>query len=487
MSTINDLIQSIEQEKLPVDKDLVRLAYEFAQEAHQGQKRKNGEPYINHPLDTAITLARYHLDQDTIIAGLLHDVPEDTEKTLDDVRKQFGGNAAKLVEGITKLGKLKYRGMERYTENLRKMFVAMAADIRVIFIKFADRLHNLKTLDALPSEKRERIALETLEIYAPIANRLGIWQMKGRLEDLSFKQLYPKEYAQITDDLEKNYSKRHALLKELKRKILHALKKERIKVEEISGRTKDILSLYKKLQTHGNEFERIHDIVALRIVVRSIADCYRTLGIIHSLWRPIPNRIKDYIAQPKPNGYQSIHTTIFCSEGKSVEIQIRTPEMHLAAEFGIAAHWHYDEKGSIRLDRELDWVQELTRWQQEVQDSKQYLDSLKIDVFQDRIFVFTPQGDVIDLPENSTPIDFAYHIHTEIGDKAMASRVNNQMASLDTPLKSGDMVEIIIDKRRKGPNRDWLKFVKTRAAREKIKAGTPKGIWGTIKEFSNRA
>ena len=487
MSTINDLIQSIEQEKLPVDKDLVRLAYEFAQEAHQGQKRKNGEPYINHPLDTAITLARYHLDQDTIIAGLLHDVPEDTEKTLDDVRKQFGGNAAKLVEGITKLGKLKYRGMERYTENLRKMFVAMAADIRVIFIKFADRLHNLKTLDALPSEKRERIALETLEIYAPIANRLGIWQMKGRLEDLSFKQLYPKEYAQITDDLEKNYSKRHALLKELKRKILHALKKERIKVEEISGRTKDILSLYKKLQTHGNEFERIHDIVALRIVVRSIADCYRTLGIIHSLWRPIPNRIKDYIAQPKPNGYQSIHTTIFCSEGKSVEIQIRTPEMHLAAEFGIAAHWHYDEKGSIRLDRELDWVQELTRWQQEVQDSKQYLDSLKIDVYQDRIFVFTPQGDVIDLPENSTPIDFAYHIHTEIGDKAMASRVNNQMASLDTPLKSGDMVEIIIDKRRKGPNRDWLKFVKTRAAREKIKAGTPKGIWGTIKEFSNRA
>jgi len=480
MSTINDLIKTINQEKLRVDKDLVRLAYDFADEAHKGQKRKNGNPYIEHPLKTAITLAQYHLDQDTIIAGLLHDVPEDTEKTLKDIEKEFGGNVAKLVEGITKLGKLKYRGIERYIENLRKMFVAMASDIRVIFIKFADRLHNLKTLDALEPKKQERIARETLEIYAPIASRLGIWQLKGKLEDLSFKYLFLKEYNELKDILNKNFKERDLVLKNMCNLVSKELKKEKIKIIEMSGRTKDLWSLYQKLQKHNNELERIHDIIALRVVVVSIADCYRVLGIVHNKWRFMPNRFKDYIAQPKPNGYQSLHTTVFYEHGKTIEIQIKTLEMHQAAEFGIAAHWNYDEKGSIKLDEELNWVQELSKWQQEIKDNEQYLDSLKIEVFQDRIFVFTPKGDVIDLPEDSTPIDFAYHIHTEIGDKATGARINNQLASLNTPLRSGDMVEIIIEKNRKYPNRDWLKFVKTRAARDKIKSSASKSLWNTI-------
>ncbi|OIO49735.1 MAG: hypothetical protein CO042_00330 [Parcubacteria group bacterium CG_4_9_14_0_2_um_filter_41_8] len=486
MPTIQDLIKTINQEKLKVDTDLVKLAFEFAQEAHLGQKRKSGEPYINHPIDTAITLAKYHLDQDTIIAGLVHDVPEDTKKTLKDIEKEFGPNVAGLVEGITKLGKLKYRGIERYIENLRKMFVAMAADIRVIFIKFADRLHNLKTLESLEPRKRERIARETLEIYAPIANRLGIWQLKGKLEDLSFKYLYPKEYESIKEAIDKHFKNREKVLSDMCVKVKSELKKEKIQIMEISGRTKDLWSMHQKLQKHNNELQRIHDIIALRVVVPTIADCYRALGIVHNKWRPMPNRFKDYIAQPKPNGYQSLHTTIFYEHGKTIEIQIRTKAMHEDAEFGIAAHWNYDERGSIQFDRELEWVKDLSKWQQEIADSTQYLDSLKIDVFQDRIFVFTPKGDVIDLPEDSTPVDFAYHIHTEIGDKATGARINNQLSSLSTPLRSGDMVEMITEKNRKGPNRDWLKFVKTRAARDKIKQNTKRGLWEAIKDFKGK-
>jgi len=486
MKTINDLLKTINQEKLKVDEELVRLAYDFAQEAHRGQKRLNGDPYISHTISTAETLAKYHLDQDTIIAGLLHDVPEDTQKTLFDIEKNFGKDVANLVEGITKLGKLKYRGIERYIENLRKMFVAMASDIRVIFIKFADRLHNLKTLEALPPKKRERIARETLEIYAPIASRLGIWQLKGKLEDLSFKYIYPKEYASIKEAVEKNYSERDAMLKKMKKEIQQMIEKEKIKAIEISGRTKDLWSLYQKLQKHNNELQRIHDILALRVIVPEMSDCYKVLGIIHGKWKPMPNRFKDYIAQPKPNGYRSIHTTLFCENGKTIEIQIKSLEMHQEAEFGIAAHWLYDEKGSIKFEKELDWVQELSKWQKEIKDNESFLDSLKIDVFQDRIFVFTPKGDVIDLPEESTPIDFAYHIHTDIGDKAAGARINNQIGSLDTPLKSGDMVEIIIEKSRKGPNRDWLKFVKTRAAKDKIKAKSSNRIWETITNFRSK-
>ena len=413
-------------------------------------------------------------------------MPEDTKLSLKDVEKEFGSEVSKLVEGITKLGKLKYRGIERYIENLRKMFVAMASDIRVIFIKFADRLHNLKTLDALEPRKQERIARETLEIYAPIANRLGIWQLKGKLEDLSFKYLYPKEYASLKQAIDKHFKGRDKILKKMCEKVSQELKKDKIKILEITGRTKDLWSLNQKLQKHNNELQRVHDIIALRVVVPTVADCYKVLGIAHNKWRPMPARFKDYIAQPKPNAYQSLHTTIFYEHGKTIEIQIRTKEMHEDAEFGIAAHWNYDERGSIQLDKQLDWVKDLSKWQQEISDSQQYLDSLKIDVFQDRIFVFTPKGDVIDLPEDSTPVDFAYHIHTEIGDKATGARINNQMSSLHTPLRSGDMAEIITDKNRKSPNRDWLKFVKTRAAKDKIKSNTKRGIWDTIKEFKSR-
>lgn len=483
MANIDTLLKIIDTEGRRVDKDMVRLAFDFANEAHSGQIRKSGEPYIAHPLETAITLAKLHLDQDTIVAGLLHDVPEDTKKTLEEIAKNFGEDVGNLVEGITKLGKLKYRGIERYIENLRKMFVAMAADIRVIFIKFADRLHNLQTLDSLPLEKQQRIARETLEIYAPIANRLGIWELKGQLEDLSFKYLYPKEYGALKDQIEKNFSERQNMIASLKTKIKQALKQEQIPVLEISGRSKDLWSLYQKLHRHNHELQRIHDIMALRIVVPTVADCYKTLGVVHNLWLPMPNRLKDYIAQPKPNGYRSLHTTIFYEAGKTVEVQIRTREMHRTAEFGIAAHWHYDEKGSVKLDKKLDWVQELAKWQTEIQDNQKYLDSLKIDVFQNRIFVFTPKGDVIDLPENSTPVDFAYHIHSRIGDTATSARVNNQIAALDSALRSGDMVEIVTNKNRKGPNLDWLKFVKTRAAREHIKANAPKSIWATITSF----
>ncbi|MEK7125435.1 MAG: RelA/SpoT family protein [Patescibacteria group bacterium] len=483
MANLDSLLKIIDNEKLQVDKDMVRLAWDFASAAHNGQVRKNGESYINHPLETAITLAKLRLDQDTIVAGLLHDVPEDTSRTLKDITKNFGADVGNLVEGITKLGKLKYRGIERYIENLRKMFVAMAADIRVIFIKFADRLHNLKTLGSLPVEKQQRIARETLEIYAPIANRLGIWQLKGQLEDLSFKYLYPKEYGALKEQIEKNFSERQSMVTSLKTKMWQALTKEQIPVSEISGRSKDLWSLYQKLHKHNHELQRIHDIVALRIVVPTVADSYRALGVVHNLWLPMPNRLKDYIAQPKPNGYRSLHTTIFYDAGKTVEVQIRTPEMHRTAEYGIAAHWLYDEKGSVKLDKKLDWVQELAKWQTELTDNQKYLDSLKIDVFQNRIFVFTPKGDVIDLPENSTPVDFAYHIHSRVGDTATAARVNNQIAALDTPLRSGDMVEIITEKKRKGPNLDWLKFVKTRAAREHIKANAPKSIWATITSF----
>ena len=488
MQNVEELIKIIKQENLDkVDIEIIRLAYDFADEAHHGQMRANGDPYVVHSLETAKTLAKLHLDQDTIVAGLLHDVPEDTVFTLKDIEKNFGNSVARLVEGITKLGKLKYRGIERYLENLRRMFVAVASDIRVIFIKFADRLHNLKTLNAIPREKQERVARETLEIYAPIANRLGIWELKDQLEDLSFKYLYPQEYVDMEKRLEKKYSQRKNILKKVQNEIKKAITKEKINVTSITGRTKGLWKLYQKMLKHDNNFDKIHDIVALRIIVDNIENCYKALGIIHSIWTPLPSRIKDYIAQPKPNGYQSLHTTVFYDRGETVEIQIKTQEMHLSAEYGIAAHWHYDEKGSIKPDqKQFRWIEELAHWQEENKDNQSYLESLKIDAFQDRIFVFTPKGDVIDLPENSTPIDFAYHIHTDIGNTTTAARVNEQIASLDTPLRSGDMVEIITDKNRKNPNRDWLKFVKTSMAKDKIKSTAPKTIWSSILNFTDR-
>lgn len=472
---LNTLLTTIQKQKLKVDKTLFRLAYDFAKEAHKGQKRKNGEPYINHPLRTAVTLAELGMDQDTIIAGLLHDVPEDTSKTLEDVKKNFGKNVGHLVEGITKLGIVKYRGINRYVENLRKMFVAMAEDIRVIIIKFADRLDNLRTLDTLPKGKQHRIALESLEIYAPIANRLSIGVLKGDIEDEAFKYLLPKDYQRVKKLVEEKQKKRHRVLDKIQKNIIQDLKDNKVEILFFHSRAKHLYSLYKKLLTHDNDIDRVYDLMALRFIVPSVADCYKALGIIHSRYKPLKGRIKDYIAQPKPNSYQSLHTTVFGEQGEIVELQVRTPEMHEQAEYGIAAHWHYDEQGAKVPSKKLQWVEELARWQEEVKDEKKYLDSLKIEVFQNRIFVFTPKGDVIDLPEGSTPIDFAYAIHTDIGNYATGSKINDQMASLHTQLKNGDVIFIIVDKKRKGPNRDWLEFVKTRSARSKIKAAQPKG------------
>lgn len=480
MSTLEDLLKIIKKNDKRADLDLVRLAYDFAEEAHLGQFRKSGEPYINHPLQTAIILAELKLDLPAIIAGLLHDVPEDTHYNLVDVEKNFGEDVAKLVVGVSKLGKIKYRGIKKYAENLRKMFVAMAEDIRIIIIKMADRLHNLKTLDALPSEKQKRIAQETLEIYAPIANRLGIGYLKGELEDLAFPYVYPDDYAWVKKIAIPCYEERMKYIQKVIKVIQKEIANEKIKIISIHGRAKRLYSLYQKLfrPQYNKDITKIYDLIAIRITVPTVADCYATLGVIHKLWKPLIGRIKDYISQPKPNGYQSLHTTVFCLDGKIAEFQIRTLKMHEQAEFGIAAYWHYKETKKFLWPlggkgytppQKVKWIQELIQWQKEIADSQTFLKSLKLDSLQNRIFVFTPKGDVIDLPEEATPVDFAYHIHTEIGDKCVGAKVNGQMTSLDTKLKNGDVCEITTDKSRKGPSLDWLKFVKTGIAKSKIK------------------
>lgn len=454
------------------DLDLVKLAYEFAEKAHGDQKRKSGEPYIIHPLSAAITLAKMKLDPSIIIAALLHDVPEDTGVSIDVIKKEFGKDVALMVEGVTKLGKIKYRGVERYIENLRKMFVAMANDLRVIIIKFADRLHNLKTLDVLPRDKQERIAREVLEIYAPIASRLGMDQIKGAMEDEAFKHFMSKEYKWATGLVEKQLSQREKTARRVQKILEQDLKENDIEVKKIYGRAKRIYSLYLKLLRNDREIARIYDLVAIRVILKDVASCYSVLGIIHKRWAPVSGRIKDYIAVPKPNGYQSIHTTVFVDDGELVEFQIRTEEMDENAEFGVAAHWHYKEKGKAAAARNMKWVGELTKWKKEIEENQKYLENLKLDTLQSRIFVFTPAGDVIDLPEGATPVDFAYHVHTDIGDKCGGATVDDQIVNLDTKLKNGNVVEIIIDKNRKGPNPDWLKFVKTGLARTRIKAAS---------------
>lgn len=467
--TIETLVYLIKKYDNQADFDMIRLAYDFAKHAHEGQFRKSGEPYIVHPLAAAHILAEMRIDPTIIIATLLHDVPEDTPVTLEEVEENFGEEIASLVRGITKLGKLKYRGVERYIENLRKMFVAMAEDIRVMIIKFADRMHNLQTLGALPPQKAYRIALESLEIYAPIAGRLGMDEIKGELEDLSFKYVYPKEYQrikQIHEDRVRGKGRYYETVMDITRK---ELQEASIDIVSIYGRDKRLFSFYNKLLRKNNEINKVYDLVAIRIIVKDIADCYGALGILHKLWKPMKGRIKDYISQPKPNGYRSLHTTVFGDDGQVVEFQIRTKEMDEEAQYGIAAHWHYDENWGRRSKREVQWAKELAEIQRDVLNKLSDLEEIKVDFLQSRIFVFTPKGDVIDLPENATPVDFAYHIHTEIGNTTSGAIVNEKMVSLDTELKNGDVVEILTDKNRKGPNEDWLNFVKTHTAKTHIK------------------
>jgi GTP pyrophosphokinase len=468
---LEDLLKKVKEYLPNADTDLVRLAYDFAAEAHQGQKRLTGEDYVTHPLETAIILASMQADLPTIIAGLLHDVPEDTAFTLEDIKKNFGEEVAQLVSGIVKLGKIKYRGIERYIENLRKMCVAMAEDIRVIFIKLADRLHNLRTLGVHSREKQIRIAKESIEIFAAIANRLGMGQMKGEIEDEAFRHLFPKEYEEVKRYLEEDLEKKKEILKKAPAFIKEKLESQGINVVRIDKRQKRLFSLYQKLQEHEGDIQKIYDMVAVRIIVNTIPDCYGTLGIIHQYFKPLKGRIKDYVANPKPNGYQALHTTVFC-ERTVVEFQIRTVAMDREAEYGISAQarWHYNERGNktAKIDRRLAWVKDLPKLAS-IKDHELYLQSLKIDTLHNRIFVFTPKGDVIDLPEKSTPIDFAYHLHTQIGNSCVGAKVNDVLVPLSAELMSGDMVEITTDKNRQAPSTDWLKFAKTSTARIKIK------------------
>lgn len=459
-------------------------AYNFAKKAHSGQKRMSGEEYIQHPLHAALTLAKIGMGSKTITAALLHDVPEDTQETLSEIEKRFGKEIATLVDGVTKLGHIRLRGTkeEIYLENLRKMFLAMATDVRVVIIKLADRLHNMETLEAVRKDKQHRIAMETMEIYAPIANRLGIGEIKVQLEDSSFKFLDFENYTLVNNLLKEQYEQRKKYVDKVVYELKKELQKEGIGVLEIYGRSKHLWSLYQKLKRHEMDIAKIYDLAGVRIIVSEVVNCYETLGIVHKRYRPLVGRIKDYISLPKPNGYQSIHTTIFGPEGKFLEVQIRTKKMHDEAEFGIAAHWIYSnqKKRSLREfflgrkvkvpEKELVWIRQLREWQNELgKDDKEFMESLKIDFFKNHIFAFTPMGDIIDLPEEATPVDFAYQVHSEIGDQATGAKVNGKMVSLDYHIRNGEVVEILTSKDRKHPNRDWLRFVKTSVAKSHIR------------------
>lgn len=463
----------------------ISKAYSFAENIHKNQKRKSGEPYFNHCFETAITLAEWGLDSKVISAGLLHDSVEDGACTIEEIKKQFSEEIAFLIDGVTKLGHFKYREKpdkkeeERVrTENFKKLILALSEDIRVIFIKLADRLHNIRTLRALPAEKQKRIALETYEVYAPLAYRLGMTNLAGELEDLAFPYIYQSEYKWLLENVPEKFEKREEYLKKVKPLIENALREISIKTISISFRAKRYSSLYKKLKRYEMNFEQIHDLVAIRIIVETIEDCYKTLGVIHHLWPPLPGRIKDYIALPKPNGYQSLHTTVFCVDNKITEIQIRTEQMHEEAENGIAAHWAYEEikdtkpyqkrQAAFADSKELIWVKQLREWQENFSKSDdKFMDSLKVDFFRDRIFSVTPKGDVIDLPVGATPVDFAYRIHSDLGNETVGAKVNGRIVPLNQPLQSGDIIEILRQKGKK-PSGDWLKFVKTSMAKDHI-------------------
>ena len=467
--TVSELLR-IADHLEPKDQEIVRRAYERAVKAHAGQRRLSGEEYVNHPLEVAAILADLQLDAATLAAALLHDTVEDTPLTAEEVEREFGHEVAKLVDGVTKLGRISLRSdQQQQAENIRKMMVAMAEDLRVVLIKLADRLHNMRTLDPLPEVKRRKISRETLDIYAPLAHRLGIGQIKWELEDLAFRNLEPDAYEDVSKRIARKRNEREKLVTDLGDVLATELEKVGIKAE-ITGRPKHIYSVWQKMTRDNKDISEIYDLSAIRVLVDSVRDCYGALGVAHSLWKPVPGRFKDYVAMPKSNGYQSLHTTVIAHTGEPIEIQIRTHEMHRVAEFGVAAHWTYKEGGKDQdFDEKLSWLRSLLEWQSEVGDAESFVDTVKIDLFQDEVYVFTPKGDVLNLPAGSTPVDFAYRIHTEVGHRCIGARVNSRMVPLDYELKNGEIVDIITAKAPHGPSRDWLNFVKSASAKERIR------------------
>ncbi|MCD6358373.1 MAG: bifunctional (p)ppGpp synthetase/guanosine-3',5'-bis(diphosphate) 3'-pyrophosphohydrolase [Dehalococcoidia bacterium] len=489
-AAIDELLSKAGKYLLSDDKlRMIERAYYVASQAHEGQKRLSGEPYISHPLETALILADLRMDASSLCAALLHDVVEDSDVPLSRIEDEFGAEVARLVDGVTKLNKVVWRipggegedvvgGGEKHAENVRRMLVAMAEDIRVVFIKLADRLHNMRTLDALPARSRRRIARETLEIYAPLAHRLGIWEVKGILEDLAFSYTDPVEYRRI----EGLVAKKGAAGMELVTRAIESLESELDKMgikAELSGRQKNIYSVHQKMKKYasqGRNFGEIDDLIALRVLVDKVEDCYRVLGIIHGMWHPVHGGFDDYIANPKDNNYQSLHSVVMCFGTTPLEVQIRTYEMHRRAEYGIAAHWVYKEgagsKSDVRFEERISWLRQLVEWHRELSGSTEFLESVRTDIFDDQVFVYTPKGEIKDLPAGSTPLDFAYRIHSELGHRCIGAKINGRLTSLNTPLSSGDTVEVIVGKR-KGPSRDWLNanlgYVKTSQARQRIR------------------
>lgn len=467
---IQELIKKIESYNPEADMDPIYEAYRFAKEHHEGQKRNSGEDYIVHPLNVAQILAEMNMDVPTIIAGLLHDTIEDTDVSYDDVKDKFGEEVANLVEGVTKLKMLSYQTkQEKQAENIRKMVLAMAKDIRVVIVKFADRLHNMRTLEYMTPEKKHDKALETIEIYAPLADRLGMSRVKSELEDLSLRYLDPENYYKLVDMISRRRSEREELIQSLIEAVSKQLKRMGISAD-ITGRPKNFYSIYKKMTKKGKTFEEIYDLQAIRILVDDVKDCYGALGVVHTMYKPIPGRFKDYISMPKPNKYQSLHTTVIDDNGETFEVQIRTWEMHKTAEYGIAAHWKYKEgtKKSTSFDENLTWLRQLLEWQKDLKDPNEFIETLKVDFFADEVFVFTPDGDVINLPDNSTPIDFAYRVHTAVGNTCVGAKINGRIVPLNHKLKNGEIVEVITNKNSE-PSLDWLSIVASPQARTKIK------------------
>ena len=474
--TIEQLLETAKKMNRRADLKLIRRAYDFAKEKHGDQLRKSGEPYIIHPLEVAYILATLGLDESTICAALLHDVIEDTEVTLDQIGKEFSPEIAAMVDGLTKLEKLNYTSeQEQQVENYRKMFLAMGKDIRVILIKLADRLHNMRTLKYLSRERQIANAKETMDLYAPLANRLGVYTLKWELEDLAFKYLYPEDYRELVEGINKKREERLKFIDQIMEEIRKELKKQKINAE-ITGRAKHLYSIYRKMRRDNKSLDQIYDLFALRIIVNSVKDCYAALGVVHELYNPMPGRFKDYISVPKPNMYQSLHTTLIGPKGTPFEVQIRTWDMHRIAEYGIAAHWAYKEasfiggkKANVVVSEDkLSWLRETLEWQKDMQDPQEFLNTLKTELFEDEVYVFTPKGKILVMPRGATPIDFAYSIHEEIGNHMIGCKINSKMMPIVTQIKNGDIIEILTSDNSKGPSRDWLKFVKSSTAKTRI-------------------